>query len=52
MPSVGFSLEGLDFDREDGAPLFTPSFDLAQPPVVLSSCIFVNGIQRDMNTND
>lgn len=50
ISSVNFGLEGLDFDREDGEPLFTPSFDTAQPPITLSACIFINGTQRDMNS--
>ncbi len=50
VPSVSMGFGGLDFDREDGAPLFTPTFDSAQPPVVLSACVFIDGVQRDMNS--
>lgn len=49
VANMGFSLEGLDFDREDGNELFTPSFDTALPPVILESCVFVNGTKVDNN---
>lgn len=50
IPSVSFALEGLDFDRIDGSPAFTATFDTGVVPTVLSACIFIDGVQRDMNS--
>lgn len=49
VADMGFSLEGLDFDREDGTELFTPTFDTSEPPVVLESCVWINGVKVDVN---
>jgi len=50
LAEVPFSLEGLDFDRAVGTPLYTPSYDTVEPPVILSSCIFIDGVSIDVNS--
>jgi hypothetical protein len=40
LPTMSFGLEGLDFEREVGQPLFTPEYDLSLPPVVLCSKVY------------
>ena len=48
-------MQGLDLQREDGAPLFTPSFDTAVPPVLLEACAYLRvdgGTQEELQYNE
>lgn len=49
LADLAFGFEGLSFDRTLTAPSFTPTFDPALPPVILSACVFQNGQQIDIN---
>lgn len=45
------ALQGLSFDRTDTATPFTPSFDTALPPIVVSNaCVYQNGTALKLNT--
>jgi len=53
LPTVSFSLEGLDYKREVGQPLFSPAYDSqngAEPPVVLCSKIYKDGQEIIVNS--
>lgn len=50
VASFNFGLEGLGFDRIDGAAPHTPVFDSELPPVVLNACMWRNGILIPVNT--
>jgi len=53
LPEFSFSLEGLDFDRKVGTPLFTPIYDEdngAEPPVVLCSKIYKDSTELTINS--
>ena len=53
LPEMSFSLEGLDFAREVGQPLFTPSYDSqagAEPPVVLCSKVYKDSTELTLNS--
>lgn len=49
LPDLAFSMEGLDFDREVGAPLFTPTFPDALPPIVLCSKVYRDSSELQVN---
>lgn len=44
IPSWNFQLEGIGYTYTDGAAPHTPTFDSATPPVVLSACIWRDGV--------
>lgn len=53
LPEFTFNLEGLDFAREVGTPLFTPSYDSeagAEPPVVLCSKVYKDAQEITLNS--
>ena len=49
LPTATFNLEGLDFAREVGQPLFTPSYDTSLPPVVLCSKVYKDSTELTVN---
>lgn len=49
LPDLAFSLEGLDFDREVGQPLFTPAFPDSLPPIVLCSKVYRDSTEVQVN---
>lgn len=49
LAQVSFSLEGLDFQREVGTPLFSPSFDTSEPPVVLCAKVYKDATELTVN---
>jgi hypothetical protein len=49
LASFNFGIEGLDWQHSLTASPFTPSFDTAQPPIILQACIFQDGVQIDIN---
>lgn len=49
LPQTSFSLEGLDYAREVGQPLFTPIYDESLPPVVLCSKIYQDDVELTVN---
>jgi hypothetical protein len=49
LPDLAFSLEGLDFDREVGQPLFTPAYPNSLPPIVLCSKVYRNSDEIEVN---
>lgn len=44
IPSWNFQLEGIGYTYTDNAAPHTPSFDSATPPVVLSACVWRDGV--------
>lgn len=52
LPQLNFKLDGLSFDRSETAPSFTPSYDAALPPIVLSACVYIDGVEMAMNQVD
>lgn len=53
LPEMNFGLEGLDFDRAVGTPLFSPSYDSengAEPPVVLCSKVYKDTTELTLNS--
>lgn len=49
LPTATFNLEGLDFDRAVGSPLFSPSYDSSLPPVVLCSKVYKDDTELVVN---
>lgn len=49
LASMNFSLQGLNFDRIDGASS-SPTYDTGLPPVLLEACIYKDGISLPVNT--
>ena len=49
LADFAFSLQGLKYDKSLNAPSYTPSYDAALPPIVLSACIYVDGTQVPVN---
>jgi len=53
LPEFTFNLEGLDFAREVGTPLFSPEYDSeagAEPPVVLCSKVYKDSQEIILNS--
>ena len=50
LATTTFSLEGLNFDREVGTPLFTPAFDTSLPPVILCAKVYKNAQELVVNS--
>lgn len=50
LATTSFSLEGLNFDREVGQPLFTPAFDTSLPPVILCAKVYKNDEEITVNS--
>ena len=50
VANMAFTLEGLDWDREDGSELYTPEFDSNEPPVILDSCVWLDGTKVQTNS--
>ena len=53
LPEMAFSVEGLDFAREVGQPLFSPAYDSEQgveAPIVLCSKIYKNADELVLNS--
>lgn len=50
LSTMTFGLEGLNFDREVGQPLFTPAFDTSLPPVILCAKVFKNADELTVNS--
>jgi hypothetical protein len=47
IPSMNFSVEGIQLDRVDQAPSFSPDFSAdALPPVALEACLWVGGAKQ------
>lgn len=49
LPDLSFQLEGLDFDREVGTPLFTPEYPASLPPIVLCSKVYRDSSELQVN---
>lgn len=44
-----FGFEGLSTDRSVSAIGYTPTFDAALPPIILSACIYQDGVELPVN---
>ncbi len=49
LPTASFSLEGTDFDRAVGTPLFAEAFDGSLPPVTLGAKVYKDGVLLPIN---
>lgn len=49
LADFSFSLQGLKYNKSLTAPSYTPSYDSAQPPIVLSACVYQDGVQTPIN---
>jgi hypothetical protein len=50
IANFNFSGSGMDFDRIDGAAPHTPDYDDEVPPLILSSCVYVDGTNVQLNS--
>lgn len=50
MAKWEFGFEGLYSDREVSAIGLTPSYDAALPPIILSACVFQDGVSIEVNS--
>lgn len=49
LASWNFGFEGLDYDRSLTAQPHTPDFSGALPPIILSACVFQDGVKVPVN---
>lgn len=49
LPQISFGLEGLDYAREVGQPLFAPAYDDSLPPVALCAKIYQGANELILN---
>lgn len=49
LANFNFGLEGLDWEHSLTAQPHTPSFDSAQPPIILEACLYQDGVKLDIN---
>jgi hypothetical protein len=49
LPQLSFGLEGLDYAREVGQPLFAPEYDESLPPVTLCAKVYQNDVELTLN---
>jgi hypothetical protein len=50
IASLGFEMEGLGFDESNGSAGFTPSYDSGIPPLILSACLYQDGVDLPINS--
>ena len=50
LPKMEFGLGGITFSESNVVAPQTPSYDTGLPAVILSSCLYVNGTQIDVNS--
>jgi hypothetical protein len=48
IPSFAFALAGIDYDESLAASGLTATFDGATPPIVLSACVYKDGVKMDV----
>lgn len=49
LASLKFGFEGLNFDSILEAPPVAPSYDAQIPPIILSACVFMDGVKIAIN---
>lgn len=49
LPQISFGLEGLDYAREVGTPVFAPEYDDSLPPVALCAKIYQGANELTLN---
>ena len=49
LASWNFGFEGLDFDQSLTAQPHTPDYDNSLPPIILSACVYQDGVQVHVN---
>jgi hypothetical protein len=50
IPNISFALKALGLDKADGSTGLTPDFSSEpRPPVALSACAYLNGVELDYN---
>lgn len=50
LATTSFSLEGLNYARETGQPLFSPVFDSSLPPVILCAKVYKDATEIVLNS--
>jgi hypothetical protein len=48
-PTLNFGFDGLDFNRSETAPSYSPSYDTALPPLVLDAKAYMNATALTIN---
>ena len=49
IPKMAFSFNGLSMDLSEGSSNLAPAENTSLPPVILSSCAWLNGVQLEYN---
>ena len=49
LANWAFNLEGLDWDTKLGATPHTPAYSAALPPIILSACVYKDGVKVPVN---
>lgn len=49
LSALEFGLEGINFNEIDGAAPVTPVFANSAPPLILSACVFQDGVDTEVN---
>ena len=50
IAQFNFSGSGIDFDRIDGSAPHAPNYDDEVPPLILSSCVYLDGVDVKLNS--
>lgn len=50
LATMAFGMEGLDFDRDVGQPIFAPIFDTSLPPVILCASVYRDDVELQVNS--
>jgi CBS domain-containing protein len=50
IANFNFSGSGIDFDRTNAAAPYTPDYDDEVPPLILSSCVYIDGVDVQLNS--
>lgn len=49
VASLNFALEGLNYTEVNGAAPHTPAYDTGVPPIILSACVWRDGVATPIN---
>jgi len=49
VASLNFGFEGLNYSEINGVAPHTPTYDSGIPPIILSACVYRNGVALDVN---
>ncbi len=49
IADLSFGIDGIDYEQALEVPAHTPTFDAALPPLVLSACVYQDGVKIPVN---